>query len=845
MLDEERRQRGNIELRHGSTARKERYNEAADWAIVGGLDVDMSSHLSDHQEPGSTSIRYGKDKRQKAVIQHDPFSIAFERDGQVQIIFNEHGFINLEHWRPKVEQAEREGPDDDDQSTWWEETFGGNTDSKPKGPESIGLDITFPGCGHVYGIPEHTGPLSLRETRGNSDGAFTEPYRLYNTDVFEYELNSPMTLYGAIPFMHAHKRDSTVGVLWLSAAETWVDIVKTRRSGQTTRDTQTHWFSESGILDVFVFLGPKPDDLTKAMGVLTGSTQLPADFSIAYHQCRWNYMSDDEVKEVDAKFDKNAIPVDVIWLDLEYTDDRKYFTWDPDKFQDPIGMQERLSLRHRKTVVLIDPHIKSTEGYSVVHALKEEDLAIKDKDHQMFDGWCWPGSSYWIDCFNPKGRAWWSSLFKLDYFKGSTHDTYVWNDMNEPSVFNGPEITMPKDNLHYADWEHRDVHNINGMTFVNATFHALQERNPQRPTRPFVLTRSFYVGSQRLGAVWTGDNRAEWGHLKESIPMLLSLSIAGFPNSGADVGGFFGTPSSELLTRWFQAGAFYPFFRAHAHLDTKRREPYMAGSPYSGIMTRAIRLRYQLLPAWYTAFYGSSTDNAPILRPQYYMFPGDEAGFDIDDQFYLASTGLLVKPITTEGATSTDIYIADDELYYDYFDYTVYSKPGRYRIVAPLERIPILAQGGHIIPRKDRPRRSSSLMKYDPITLVVTLGKAGNAEGSLYVDDGETYDYQSGAYIHSNFVFDSKSSTLSSKDLTVEGSMTRSYHRSMAEVRVERIIFIGAPSEWQGKTSVLCEQGSGKHERRIEFNAGTNGKAAWAVIRDPKVSITKDWMISL
>ena len=844
-LDEERRRKGDIELRHDSKARKERYNGSPEWAIVGGLDVDASAQLSDQKEQGVTVVKYGKDKRNTAIIQHEPFSIAFERDDETHILFNDRGLLNVEHWRPKIEQGDGEKTDGEDQSTWWEESFGGNTDSKPKGPESIAMDITFPGYEHVYGIPEHTGPLSLRETRGGSDGAFTDPYRMYNSDVFEYELNSPMTLYGSIPFMHAHKKDSTVGVLWLSAAETWVDITKVKSNGQHKADTETHWISESGIMDVFVFLGPKPEDLTKAMGNLTGNTQLPQQFSIAYHQCRWNYMSDEEVREVDAKFDKHAIPFDVIWLDLEYTDDRKYFTWDPDKFQRPIEMQEQLDLRHRKSVVLIDPHIKNTQNYPVVDALKEKDLAIKNKDNQTYEGWCWPGSSHWIDCFSPTARAWWSSLFKIDYFKGSTFNTYVWNDMNEPSVFNGPETTMPKDNLHHGNWEHRDIHNINGMTFVNATYHALLNRKPGKSIRPFTLTRSFYAGSQRLGAMWTGDNLAEWGHLKESLPMILSLNIAGYPNSGADVGGFFGTPSSELLTRWFQAGAFYPFFRAHAHLDTRRREPYMAGPPYTEIMTRAIRLRYQLLPAWYTAFHEASVNNTPILRPQYYQFPGDEVGFGIDDQFHVGSNGLLVKPVTAEGATSVDVYFADDEIYYDYFDYTVYSKRGMQTVDAPLDKIPVFARGGHIIPRKDRPRRSSDLMKYDPITLVVAIGKSGNAEGSLYVDDGETFDYQSGAHIVSRFTFDSKSSTLSSQDFTTKGSMTKFFHKAMAEVRIEKVIFIGAPAQWAQKTHILSEQDSKKHETDFQYHSATGGKAAWAVVRDPKVSIAKGWKISL
>ena len=254
--------------------------------------------------------------------------------------------------------------------------------------------------------------------------------------------------------------------------------------------------------------------------------------------------------------------------------------------------------------------------------------------------------------------------------------------------------------------------------------------------------------------MWTGDNLAEWGHLKESLPMILSLNIAGFPNSSADVGGFFGMPSKELLTCWFQAGIFYPFFRAHAHINTRRREPYVTGPPFTDIMTQAIRLRYQLLPAWYTAFHEASVNNTPILRPQYYVHPGDEAGFGLDDQFYVGSTGLLVKSVMKEGATSVDVYFADDEMYYDYFDYTVYSKKGVHTVDAPLDKILVFARGGHIVPRKDRPRRSSRMMQYDPITLFVVLGKSGNARGLIYIDDGESFDYESGTQIFASFNFD-------------------------------------------------------------------------------------------
>ena len=700
--------------------------------------------------------------------------------------------------------------------------------------------------------------MDLLTLRSGGSDAYEQPYRLYNSDVFEYEMNSPMTLYGAIPFMQAHRKNSTVGVFWLNAAETWIDIVKRKVSsnplslgigGKT--DTETHWFSESGLLDIFVFLGPTPKDVISQYSELTGYTQLPQQFAIAYHQCRWNYVTDEDVRDVDKKMDRARIPYDVIWLDIEYTDGKKYFTWDAHTFADPLGMGKQLDSHDRKLVVIIDPHIKNEGNYPVVDQLKSKSFGVKNKDNNLYEGWCWPGSSHWVDCFNPAALEWWKSLFTYSSFTGTASNTFLWNDMNEPSVFNGPETTMPKDNIHHGNWEHRDVHNINGMTFVNATYHALLAREPPASRRrPFVLTRSYYSGSQRLGAMWTGDNQAEWSHLAASIPMLLTQNIAGFPFAGADVGGFFGNPSKELLTRWYQAGAFYPFFRGHAHIDTRRREPYLAGEPYTSIITQALRLRYQLLPAWYTAFHAASVSGAPILQPHYYAHPSDEAAFAIEDQFYLGSTGLLAKPVVTEGAETVSIYLPPGETYYDYFTYVTHVGSGSsVTIPAPLDKIPLLIKAGHIIPRKDRPRRSSGLMRWDPYTLVVTLGSNGEAEGSLYVDDGESYEYEDGAYIHRHFSF--SSGTLKSSDLSADTDASKptkkrkEYLKAMTAVRVEKVVIVGAPKEWKGRSEVKIEEEGAKLARTAEMTwfEGEGGATSWAVVRDPGMEIGKGWTI--
>lgn len=507
-------------------------------------------------------------------------------------------------------------------------------------------------------------------------------------------------------------------------------------------------------------------------------------------------------------------------------------------------MEEQLDDSDRKLVIIIDPHIKNKDDYDVSKEMNSKGLAAKNKNGETYDGWCWPGSSNWVDCFNPEAIKWWTSLFKYDKFKGTLPNVFIWNDMNEPSVFNGPETTMPKDNLHHGNWEHRDIHNVNGITFVNATYNALLERKKGEVRRPFILTRSYYAGAQRMSAMWTGDNQATWEHLAITLPMVLNNGISGYPFAGADVGGFFHDPGSELLTRWYQAGIWYPFFRAHAHIDTRRREPYLINRPHRDFIAQAIRLRYQLLPAWYTAFHEASVNGTPIVRPQFYVHPSDVQGFAIDDQLYFGSTGLLTKPVVAEGVTTADIYISDDEKYYDYFDHTIYQGAGKsHTVPAPMEKVPILMQGGHVVPRKDRPRRSSGLMKYDPYTLVIVLDKNGEADGTLYVDDGETFDYERGAYIHRQFRF--QESTLSSQDIGTKGPKTAGYLKEMADVRVERLVVIDPPKEWQEKASVtVVEDGAtAGTTASMEYFSQSTGKAPYAVVKNPNVGIGKTWRI--
>lgn len=259
----------------------------------------------------------------------------------------------------------------------------------------------------------------------------------------------------------------------------------------------------------------------------------------------------------------------------------------------------------------------------------------------------------------------------VDYPHFTDH-LHVWNDMNEPSVFNGPEQSMRKALKHHGGWEHRDVHNLYGMLFHQATQEGLIKARKNKE-RAFVLSRAFFAGSQRVGAVWTGDNTADWKHLRSSVPMILSLQVSGIMFSGADVGGFFGNPSPELLVRWYQAGAFQPFFRAHAHLDTARREPWLFGEENTQRISDAIRARYELLPFWYSLFAVCSVEDVfsnfvevgPPMRPLWWHF-SDEVSGKVEDQWMLGNS-LLVAPIMSEGSTKKDVYLPPESSWYDLY----------------------------------------------------------------------------------------------------------------------------------------------------------------------------------
>lgn len=812
---------------------KKRYDEVSKWALVGNpKGVSFKHELTSE----AVVLRYGKTN--EAHISLYPFGISIYRGGKLQLVANEQNMLNFEHYRTKASEEDEHSNDvSPEESTFdaYSDSFkDAKGDTLPFGPESVGLDFTFKGFTQVYGIPEHADSLALKDT---SD---SEPYRLYNVDIFEYPIQSKYPMYGSIPFMISVKPGASAGVFWLNSADTYIDISKSKATVGDDRQivlekkdpsVKTHWMSENGLLDAVLMVGDKPADILRAYTDLTGQTALPSVAALGYQQSRWNYNDAHDVLTVASSLDKACIPCDCVWLDIEYTDGKKYFTWNKAAFPDPDAMAAQLNRTGKNLVVIIDSHLKY--DYEISDQVVNQNIAIRNSDGKgAYRGHCWPGESVWIDTLNPKSRDFWDKQYANgSELLGYSTNIQLWNDMNEPSVFNGPETTAPRNLLHYGGWEHRSIHNLYGLTFHEATYHALIKRNANR--RPFILTRSFYPGSQRTAAMWSGDNLSTWEHLRESIKMCLTMNMMGYPMAGSDVGGFFNNPDPELLVRWYQAGMWYPFFRAHSHMDSRRREPYLIEDPYGKYIKDAVLLRYRLLPLLYTEFYKSSQTGSPVLAPLFYEFPENEATYMIDDEFFLG--GLLVKPVMEDKQRRVNMYLPDEGIYYNFFNHSnTLQGLGDHSVDADISQIPVYVREGTILSTKDRYRRSSKLMTFDPYTIYITFSKDKTASGDLYVDDGESFGYRDS----DDYIYVKISAESDKIESHIEsGSTTGSFTSQLKDVKVGKIVLIGL-SGVADKDATIRQSGK-------EWKADILSSGEDYVIRNPGVSISEEWKIEI
>lgn len=561
----------------------------------------------------------------------------------------------------------------------------------------------------LYGNGEVTGPL-LR------NGTETV---LWNTDNFNYKVDS-LRLYQSHPWVMGLRTDgSAFGII--------ADY--TYRQRIVCRDT-IRFESDGPAFRVFVIERDSPHELMKALGQLTGYMPLPPLWSLGYQQCRWSYASDARVREIANGFRSRKIPCDVIWMDIDYMDGFRVFTFDKTKFPDPNGLNDHLHKKGFKSVWMIDPGVKVDTAYHVYKSGTKGHHWVLDSLGKPYEGDVWPGPCRFPDFTRPETQQWWAKLYR-DYM--GTGIDGVWNDMNEPAVFNGPGLTMPANNHHRGggvlpQGTHARYHNVYGMLMVRASRQGILDATPDK--RPFILSRSNFLGGHRYAATWTGDNASTWEHLKLSVPMSLTLGLSGQPFNGPDIGGFSDNPSPDLFAHWIALGAFYPFSRGHAIQGSIDKEPWAFGPEVERVSRTAITRRYLLMPYLYTCFRESSLTNMPVMRPVFFADARD-LSLRHEEQAFLLGNDLLVVPQWARNPAlpkGFDQFVSlMGESPTDKYQPRLYQRNGS-----------VIAVGKTI--------QSTAQYATDSLQLFVSLDNAGNASGTLYVDAGDGFGFRQGDF---------------------------------------------------------------------------------------------------
>jgi alpha-glucosidase len=679
---------------------------------------------------------------------------------------------------------------------------------------------------HFFGLGDKPGPLDRAG----------EAFAMWNTDSYGWQ-ESTDPIYKSIPFFIQMRQGRALGVFLDNTWRTFFDF------GRELPD-QTAFSTPNGPLDYYLLYGPDPKAVLRAWAWLTGPTPLPPLWALGFQQSRYSYMSRKETEEVAARLRADRIPADALWLDIDFQYKNRPFTVDPDRFPDFPGLVHELSGENFHLITITDLHIPYLPGqnYAPYETGKAGDNFVK-RNGQDYIGPVWPGPSVFPDFTRQQTRAWWGTLYK-DFAADGVSG--FWNDMNEPAVFVYPGKTMPLDATHRIDEPgfsprtalHAEIHNIYGMENSRATHDGILALRPNE--RPFVMTRASFAGGQRYAVTWTGDNSSTWNHLRQTTPQLLNLGLSGFSLAGADVGGFAGSPSPDLLTRWLVLAAFQPIDRDHAVKGSRPHEPWADGPEHEAIRRRYIEERYKLMPYLYTATEETSRDGIPIIRPLFVEFPhatADNHPLDLDapGEFMFGPDILVADSPSPEEVAPYEVHLPPG-LWYSYWtgsaidrrapiaarDQEIHDNNAQAATLPPvmvepkLDELPIYVRAGAIVPMQpvtestsETPNGPLTLRVYTPASGAPASGvpasgapasgvpaSAGDTcTGSLYLDDGHSYNFTRGDYFRQHFTC----SIAADGSLQVEIEKPEgSFAPWWKEIRVEAVGFAPQSSGVQG-----------------------------------------------
>ncbi len=585
---------------------------------------------------------------------------------------------------------------------------------------------------HIYGLGDKTG--GTLDRRGKS---FVD----WTTNSYGFD-SSTDPIYKSIPFfVSVGGAGGSYGILLDNSWRAFFDFAHAQANTLSMG-------APDGPIDYYVIAGPALRDVVRRYTDLTGKAPLPPRWGLGYQQSRYSYMSAAEVRELAARLRSDRIPTDIIWLDIDFQDRNRPFTVNQKTFPDLKGLAGELKAKGVKLVAITDLHIAEApnQGYAPYDSGVAGNHFVHDARGAIYAGKVWPGQSVFPDFTDAKTRAWWGTHYKAFVEAGIAG---FWNDMNEPSVFNDIG-TMPIDVVHHIDSDdfgrrdatHAEIHNVYGMQNARATYDGLIALRPTE--RPFVMTRASYAGGQRYGVTWTGDNSSTWAHLRLMVHQLINLGLSGFSYAGADIGGFTGGPSPELMTRWFEIGAFTPIFRDHSEKDKPRAEPWVDGPVQLAIRRRFVEERYRLMPYLYALADLNARTGDPLMRPVFYDYPeAAQAPCDQSMTFTLGAALLIAPPPKMESPQRYDVCLPKGA-WYDYWTGKLVNGSAPISETPSLERLPVFVRAGTILPRQPLVQ-STSETPAGPLTLDIYPGP--DCAGTLYLDDGHSTAFEKGDYL--------------------------------------------------------------------------------------------------
>ncbi|MBC8452463.1 MAG: hypothetical protein H8D65_01240 [Spirochaetes bacterium] len=618
-------------------------------------------------------------------------------------------------------------------------SFNGREQLKSRGTAAFGL------CGKKWVFCFNLAPGYHFYGMGEKNIGFEKSgirTKFWNTDVWGdfsdddglFGVTDPM--YISIPYMLIQTaQDAWAGMLIHNPYPVFMDtgarqvIEGVKDSGQD--DSYFYTGSTDGIPDIYLIAGKNPAEVTRKLQKLSGDVPRPPLWSLGYQQSRWGYGSAEDIKHLEEKFTELAIPCDGLWLDIDYMDEYKIFTFDTAKFANPKETFNSVTrISGRKIVPILDPGIKREEAYTVCKEGVAESMFCLTAEGKPYVGFVWPGASHFPDFSLERVKAWWAWMTKELVNLGVSG---FWIDMNDPST-GSAELSE----MRFSDGalSHESYHNQYANGMAKAVVKGLLDAEPDK--RPFVLTRSGFIGINSHAAVWTGDNHSNYHHLRMAVEMELSLSLSGVPFAGSDIGGFGCDAEPENFIDWYKTCFLFPFFRNHSADGTARQEPWAFSEDVLHTTREYIRSRYAFRPYLYNLFIELERSGDPVIRPLLYEFDGY---CSLATQFMVGSA-VMQAPKMEKGKTVQLVSIPPGYWYEPWAGEWI-KGAADLDVSVTGESTPIFFREGSIIP----------LSRYadigDPLTEIDLFMCAGGSRessgsGEYECDGGEGFAYKNG-----------------------------------------------------------------------------------------------------